>query len=164
MGMSYTPFDKLCHSIQDANMIGKALPAQLAFVAVVGHGMLDRYPSLKVAFLEFGGEWIFYAVGRMRHYLEVNRRRMANPAMLPDATIKDYIGSGRLYLAVESSDAMIAQELALLGETQIIYSSVFPHGEGRDEAAIEIIGRSDLTEDQKRKILHDNAVRFFDVL
>ena len=56
MAMSYPPFEKLCHSIQDSNMIGKALPGQLAFVAIVGHGMLDRYPDLKVAFLEFGGE------------------------------------------------------------------------------------------------------------
>lgn len=162
MGMSYTPFEKLCHSIQDANMIGKALPAQLAFVAIVGHGMLDRYPSLRVAFLEFGGEWIFYAVGRMRHYVEVNRRRMADPAMLPASTVEDYIASGRLYLAVESSDAMMAQELVLLGERQILYSSDFPHGEGRDEAATEIIGRTDIGEDQKRRILYDNAAEFFE--
>ena len=160
--MSYTPFEKLCHSIQDANMIGKALPAQLAFVAIVGHGMLDRYPSLRVAFLEFGGEWIFYAVGRMRHYVEVNRRRMADPAMLPASTVEDYIASGRLYLAVESSDAMMAQELVLLGERQILYSSDFPHGEGRDEAATEIIGRTDIGEDQKRRILYDNAAEFFE--
>ena len=162
MGMSYTPFEKLCHSIQDANMIGKALPAQLAFVAVVGHGMLDRYPDLRVAFLEFGGEWIFYAVGRMQHYVEVNRKRMADPAMLPANTVEDYIRSGRLFLATESSDAMMAQELDLLGDGQILYSSDFPHGEGRDEAAIEIIGRTDITADQKQKILYGNAARFFD--
>ena len=162
MGMSYTPFERLCHSIQDANMIGKALPAQLAFVAIVGHGMLERYPDLRVAFLEFGGEWIFYAIGRMRHYVEVNRQRMANPELLPDSTIEDIIASGRLFLASESSDSMLSQEIALLGEDQILYSSDFPHGEGRDEAAIEIIGRGDITEDQKRKILHHNAGRFFD--
>src|SRR5262249_27212002 len=65
MGMSYPPFQELCRSIQDANMIAKALPAQLAFVAIVGNKMLDRYANLKVAFLEFGAEWIFYMFGRM---------------------------------------------------------------------------------------------------
>ena len=162
MAMSYPPFEKLCYSIQDANMIGKALPAQLAFVAMVGHGMLDRYPDLRIAFLEFGGEWIFYSVGRMRHYLEVNRRRMADPAMLPRNTIDDYIRSGRIFLAVESSDTMLPHELSLLGESQILYSSDFPHGEGRDAAAIEIIGRKDIDADQKQKILYENAARFFD--
>jgi len=161
MGMSYTPFDKLCYSIQDANMIGKAMPAQLAFVALVGHGMLDRHPGLKVAFLEFGGEWIFYSVGRMRHYQEVNKKRMANPAMLPENTVDDYIRSGRIFLGVEANDAMLTQELELLGDTQIFYSSDFPHGEGRDEAASEIIARNGITADQKQKILYENAAQFF---
>ena len=161
MGMSYPPFEKLCFSIQDANMIGKALPAQLAFVAIVGHGMLDRYPDLRVAFLEFGGEWIFYSVGRMKHYMEVNRKRMADPTMLPRNMIEEYVQSGRIFLGVESNDAMLPQELELLGDSQILYSSDFPHGEGRDEAAIEIIGRNDITTAQKQKILYENAARFF---
>ena len=83
MGMSYPPFQDLCRSIQDANMIAKALPAQLAFVAIVGNKMLDRYANLKVAFLEFGAEWIFYMFGRMEHYLKVNRRRMPTTTSLP---------------------------------------------------------------------------------
>ena len=161
MGMSYPPFERLCFSIQDANMIGKAMPAQLAFVAMVGHGMLDRYPDLRIAFLEFGGEWIFYSVGRMTHYVEVNRRRMADPTMLPRNMIADYIRSGRIFLGVEANDAMLPQELALLGEGQILYSSDFPHGEGRDEAATEILERGDITADQKQKILYGNAAEFF---
>ena len=161
MGMSYPPFERLCFSIQDANMIGKALPAQLAFVAVVGHGMLDRYPDLRVAFLEFGGEWVFYSVGRMNHYLEVNRKRMADPTMLPRNMIREYVQSGRIFLGVESSDAMLPHELELLGDGQILYSSDFPHGEGRDDAAIEIIGRNDITDDQKRMVLYENAAGFF---
>lgn len=161
MAMSFPPFEGLCHSIQDANMIGKAIPAQLAFVSLVGHGMLDRYPTLKVAFLEFGGEWIFYSVGRMRHYAELNRKRMADPSMLPKKTVDDFVRSGRIFLGPESSDAMLPHELALLGENQILYSSDFPHGEGRDSAAAEIIGRNDLSAEQKQRILYDNAAGFF---
>ena len=161
MGMSYTPFEKLCFTIQDANMIGKAMPAQLAFVAMAGHGMLDRYPDLRVAFLEFGGEWIFYSVGRMNHYVEVNRLRMADPSMLPRNPIKEHLAAGRLFLGVEANDAMLTHELELLGDGQILYSSDFPHGEGRDDAAIEIIQRTDITDAQKRKILYDNAVGLY---
>ena len=52
-------------------------------------------------------------------------------------------------------------DLALLGEGQILYSSDFPHGEGRDEAATEILERGDITADQKQKILYGNAAEFF---
>ncbi len=161
MAMSFTPFDQISQSIQDANMIGKAMPAQLAFVALVGHGMMERYADMKVAFLEFGGEWIFYSVGRMTHYMEINKLRMADPSMLPKHTAEEICSSGRFFLAVESSDKMMPHELALLGDGQILYSSDFPHGEGRDSAAREIIERTDITKVQKTKILYDNAVSFF---
>ena len=161
MAMSFPPFDQLSHSIQDANMIGKAMPAQIGFVALVGHRMMERYADMKVAFLEFGGEWIFYSVGRMSHYMEINMRRMADPSMLPKQTPEEIVKSGRFFLAVESSDKMMPHEFALLGDGQLLYSSDFPHGEGRDSAAMEIIERTDITKEQKQKILWDNAVKFF---
>ena len=86
---------------------------------------------------------------------------MADPAMLPKLTPEEIVRSGRFYLAVESSDKMMPHELALLGDGQLLYSSDFPHGEGRDSAAMEIIERTDITKEQKRKILWDNAVKFF---
>jgi uncharacterized protein len=43
----------------------------------------------------------------------------------------------------------------------MLYSSDLPHGEGRHNAAQEILERKDLTDTQKRKILYDNAVKFF---
>src|SRR2546423_8209509 len=39
---------------RSTHAIGLVLPVYLGFVALVGHGLLDRYPDLKVAFLEFG--------------------------------------------------------------------------------------------------------------
>jgi predicted TIM-barrel fold metal-dependent hydrolase len=55
---------------------------------------------------------------------------------------------------------MLAQEIALVGEEHILFSSDFPHGEGRDNAAAEILERTDLSDTQKRKILYDNTVKF----
>jgi predicted TIM-barrel fold metal-dependent hydrolase len=74
---------------------------------------------------------------------------------------EEYVRSGRIFLAGEADDKMLVHEIALLGEDQILYSSDLPHGEGRHNAAREILERKDLTEIQKRKILYDNAVKFF---
>ena len=62
-----------------------SLPAQLAFMAIVGHRMLDRYQDLKVAFLEFGAEWIFYMVSRMDHYLPLDRGAHPFGLSMPNA-------------------------------------------------------------------------------
>jgi predicted TIM-barrel fold metal-dependent hydrolase len=145
----------------DAHGIGMSLPAMMAFVAIVGHGMLDRYPKLKVGFLEFGAEWIFYMVGRLDHYLPIDRSQMPIKNEIPQRTIEEYVRSGRIFLASEADDKMLAQEIALLGEDQILYSSDLPHGEGRHNAAKEILARNDLSAAQKQKILYHNAVKFF---
>ncbi|MGH7816028.1 MAG: amidohydrolase family protein [Candidatus Binatia bacterium] len=48
-----------------------------------------------------------------------------------------------------------------MGEDQLLFSSDYPHGEGRENAAQELLARSDITERQKQKILYDNPIRFF---
>src|SRR5882724_5511734 len=167
MGMSYPPLAELGRSIYDGHIIGMSLPAQLAFMAIVGHRMLDRYPDLKVAFLEFGAEWIFYMVARMDHYLPLDRGAhpfglsMPNAAQLPRESIRDYVQSGRIFIAAEADDKMRHQLFELIGEDHVLFSSDFPHGEGRENAALEILERSDLSETQKRKLLYDNTVRLF---
>ncbi len=161
MGMSYPPFLQVCNGLLAAHGIGMSLPAMMAFVAIVGHGMLDRYPNLKVGFLEFGAEWILYMVPRLDHYLPIDRSQMPIQDELSRKTIQEQVKSGRIFIAGEADDKMLPHEIDLLGEDQILYSSDLPHGEGRHNAAKEILAREDITEKQKRKILYDNAVKFF---
>jgi predicted TIM-barrel fold metal-dependent hydrolase len=162
MGRSYPGFDLVGETSLDTHMVGLVLPVILSFVAIVGHGMLDRYPDLKVAFLEFGAEWIFYTVGRMDHYLP-SHRYFPSAAMgrIPRQRIVDYVGSGRIFLGGESDDPWMLQEIALVGEDQLVFSSDYPHGEGRDDSLAELLGREDLSENQKRKILYANAIRLY---
>jgi len=161
MGMSYPPFAEVCNGLLDAHGIGMSLPALMAFVAIVGHGMLDRYANLKIGFLEFGAEWILYMVPRLDHYLPIDRSQMPIKTEVPQKSIEDYAKSGRIFLAGEADDKMLPHEIELLGEDQILYSSDLPHGEGRHNAAQQILARKDITDTQKRKILYDNAVKFF---
>jgi predicted TIM-barrel fold metal-dependent hydrolase len=160
MGMSYPPFEKLSENRLEAHAIGMSLPGLLAFVAIVGHGIVDRYPDLKVAFMEFGAEWIFYMVGRIEHYLPTYKQE---PAIrdLPRNTVEDCLKLGRIFVAPEAEDRWLLHEMELIGEDQIVYSSDFPHGEAREEAAARFLEREDLSANQKRKIFYDNAARLF---
>ncbi|HTN73310.1 MAG TPA: amidohydrolase family protein [Methylomirabilota bacterium] len=163
MAASYPPFDEMVQTFLDAHALSMALPAQMAFVALVGQGMLDRYPDLKIAFMEFGAEWMFYMVGRMDHYLD--RDRMIQPPILSDKlpkhAIRDYLKSGRIFVCGEMEDPLMKEEIALLGEDQLLFSSDYPHGEARENAAQNLLERNDIREIHKRKILYDNPVRFF---
>ncbi len=79
---------------------------------------------------------------------------------LPEKAIEEYLKSGRFFIAPEADDPLLLQEIALVGAEHILFSSDYPHGEGRDNAASEILERHDLTDAQKRSILYDNTVRF----
>jgi uncharacterized protein len=163
MAASFPPFDSCVETFLDAHALSMALPAQMAFVALLGHGMMDRYPDLRIAFMEFGAEWVFYMVGRMDHYTVADRRiqPMSLEARMPARTMKEYLKSGRVFICGEMEDSLMKQEIALLGEDQLLYSSDYPHGEGREDAARELLGRSDISDTQKQKILYDNPVRLF---
>ena len=138
MGMSYPPFADVCNGLLAAHGIGMSLPAQMAFVAIVGHGMLDRYPNLKVGFLEFGAEWILYMVPRLDHYLPIDRSQMPIKTEVPQQAIEEYAKSGRIFSPAKPTTRCCRRRSSLLGEDQILYSSDLPHGEGRHNAAKEI--------------------------
>ena len=86
---------------------------------------------------------------------------MPNAENLPRRSVQEYVKSGRIFIAAEADDKLLDKLFELLGEEQILFSSDFPHGEGRENAALEILDRKDLAESQKRKLLYDNTVRFF---
>jgi uncharacterized protein len=163
MAASFPPFDSMVSNFLDAHALSMALPAQMAFVALVAQGMLDRYPELTIGFMEFGAEWIFYMAGRIDHYLE--RDRLIQPPALsvnlPKQFVRDYLKSGRIFICGEMEDQLMRQEIELVGAEQLLFSSDYPHGEARDNAAETLIERSDLESSQKQKILYDNSVRFY---
>ena len=79
---------------------------------------------------------------------------------LPETTIALYLKSGRFFNTPEAADPLLLQEIAWVGAEHILFSSDYPHGEERDNAAGEILERTDLSDPQKRQILFDNTVRF----
>jgi uncharacterized protein len=80
---------------------------------------------------------------------------------LPSRSIRDYLKSGRVFMCGEMDDPLMKEELAFLGQDQLHYSSDYPHGEARENAAQNLLERKDVTETQKQKILYNNPVRFF---
>ena len=51
--------------------------------------------------------------------------------------------------------------LELLGEERWIYASDIPHSDREFDAAGELMAWSDVAESAKRKLLAENAVRFY---
>ncbi len=76
-------------------------------------------------------------------------------------SIRDYLKSGRIFICGEMEDPLMNEEIALLGEDQLLYSSDYPYGEARENAAQNLLERKDASETEKHKILYNSPVRFF---
>ncbi len=156
---SFPALTEMCENIYSANLISFPFPILMAFFAIVGGGILDKFPNLRFSFFEAGSEWVPYMVGRMEHYYSCGKE--IGWFGLPERRPKDYLKDGKIFLTCEPEDKLLPQVAELIGEDQIMMSTDMPHAEGR-ESAVEIIkDRHDLSDSFKRKILGENARRFY---
>ncbi|PYO19305.1 MAG: hypothetical protein DMD85_18800 [Candidatus Rokuibacteriota bacterium] len=126
--------------------------------SIVFEGIPERFPDLKIAFLEAGCGWAPYWMERMDD--EYAKRAPEAPNLKKKPS--DYVRSGKIYFSCEADEWLLPQAVKLVGENQIVYASDFPHWDNSYPQSLEEIrDRGDLGETQKRKILSDNARRLY---
>jgi predicted TIM-barrel fold metal-dependent hydrolase len=127
--------------------------------SIVFEGIPERFPRLRLAFLEAGAGWAPYWMERMDDEY-AKRGEIEAPALRKRPS--DYVRGGNIYFACEADEWLLPQAVRLVGESQIIYASDFPHWDHSFPGSVgEIRDRGDLTEGQKAKILGDNALRLY---
>ncbi|NIO07636.1 MAG: amidohydrolase family protein [Deltaproteobacteria bacterium] len=161
-GMSFPPLWDISRTMFSGQFLGMTLPVFLGFYAVTAGGLMDRYPSLKVGFLEFGSEWLLYVVPRMERFRRMALRRgTPMPTDMPQREILQYLRSGNFFVTCEGDDELLPEEIELMGDNNIMFASDMPHPEMRDNAAAEIFENNKISDLQKRKILSDNVIRYY---
>ena len=126
--------------------------------SMIFDGVPERFPRLRIAFLEAGCGWAPYWMERMDD--EYAKRASEAPALRKKPS--DYVRSGTIYFSCEADEWLLPQAVKLVGENQIVYASDFPHWDHSYPGSLdEIRNRGDLTENQKQKILGDNARRLY---
>lgn len=122
--------------------------------SMVLEGIPERFPDLRIAFLEAGCSWVPYWNERMDH--EYSKRSSEAPVLKRKPS--EYVRSGKIYFSCEADESLLPNAMKQIGDDQIVYASDFPHWDGSYPHSIgEIRERPDLSEMQKRKVLGDNA-------
>jgi predicted TIM-barrel fold metal-dependent hydrolase len=145
-------------TIMAAHAVTFTFPLLLGFYGVVGGGVLDRFPRLRISFLEAGADWIPYLLQRMDHYF--HSEKAINRPGLPQRPPSDYFKDCEIYFTCEGDEKLLPEVLKWIGDDKMMISGDMPHAEARDNSITEIKERSDLTAAQKKKILGENAKRF----
>jgi predicted TIM-barrel fold metal-dependent hydrolase len=143
--------------------VAMTMPLLMASYSVLCGGLLDRHPALRFVFLEAGTEWLPFMVHRFDHYYG-SARTNGYPFTwnLASQAASEYLRSGRVYVSAEPEEELLPYILELVGEDHIVYASDIPHAECREDPVREILGREDLSETARRKIVGLNARRLYE--
>jgi len=128
--------------------------------SIVGSGVMDRYPDLRVGVLEAGHGWLPFWVKRL------DEHQISIPSALPKLaqTPSEYVSSGRYFQSIEMSEGQEVTKsvIDILGEDILMYASDYPHGESWFPISVDTVMAWDgIPESAKKKLFWDNAVRYY---
>ena len=135
----------VCHSLN----------TQLAVVDFIGGGVAERFPNLRIAFLEANCSWLPWLMWRMDEQQEWTTR-YGNPGLrlMPSEYFKR-----QCFVSIEP-DEEPARYIAEEGyEDNLVFSTNYPHPDAAYPNAVDGILKLPLSDGTKRKLLWDNCAR-----
>src|SRR5918993_2299218 len=127
--------------------------------ALIGSGVMDRYPKIRIGTLEAGHGWLPFWMKRLDEHAETIRAALPELKMKPS----EYVMSGRYFQSIEIPEGgdMTNAVADLVGDDVLMYASDYPHGESHFPESVSLAMGWDVKEDRRRKLMWDNAVRLY---
>jgi len=139
--------------------LGRPVETFIQFAGLLYGGVAERFPKLRIAFLECGAGWVPYWMERMDEEWE---KRGKVEAPLCEHKPSDYVIHGNWYFATEPEEGMLPYVIERIGEDRILFASDYPHWDGIFPHVVSTIrARKDIGQSAKEKILGGNAMRFY---
>jgi predicted TIM-barrel fold metal-dependent hydrolase len=133
--------------------------------SMVMEGVFERFPKLRVAYLEAGAGWVPYIMDRLDRSYEVwSGKQVQEFSPWLKKRPSEYIRSGRVYFNCEGGEVTLPYALKRIGHTAVLFASDFPHETNIERAKHEIeelLHHEELSDEAKQAIFHDNIVRFY---
>ena len=127
-GLGFDDFDVYAA----ANALGHPSSQLIALGGMVFSGVFDRFPKLRIAYLEGGVAWTLMATERFSESFSALKPAGSKRALeLPSGTsirqyITDLMHEGRIVIGVEGGEDHLATAINYFGCTPFMYSSDFP--------------------------------------
>ena len=151
--------------------IGHPVGIMICLAAMVFNGVFDKFPTLRVGYLEGGVAWFLMALERFTgSYGNFTPYDPRNELLqLPEgATVSDYIiglcREGRVRIGVEGDEPALEYAVRTAGPEAFIFSSDFPHEvnlQGIRHEIEELIESDGMDADEKEAILSKNSLEFY---
>jgi uncharacterized protein len=130
----------------------------LALGSICAGGVLERYPKLRVAFLEGNCSWLPWLLWRLDEHAE-----MFGDVWSPDLTMlpSEYFRR-QCYVSVDSEEHTVRYAIDYLGGSDnIVYSTDYPHVDAKFPHSADTFFNLPISNEDKRKILWDNCANLY---
>jgi uncharacterized protein len=127
-----------------------------ATTTILGGGVLERFPRLRIALLEAGAGWLPYFLERLDEHWAKRRDEFPRCPRRPS----EYVAEGRVFVSCEPEESTLAMVAELVGPQVVVYASDYPHWDAEFPGSVAAIAdRPGLTPELKDAILRGNARR-----
>jgi hypothetical protein len=154
--------------------LGHPFGIMIQCAAMLAHGIFDRFPRLRVAFLEGGATWVPFFMDRIdRSYnhahlqVDLGGELLVGPKPGEKASdyFKRHVREGRIFVGFDCDDEGLGYSVQRAGREPFLFASDFPH-EIFDAKVCrheieELLAREDLTQEDKEAVLGGNAERLY---
>lgn len=151
-GLGFDFFERLV----EARALSHPFAQMIQITSIVLNGVLERFPKLRLSFMEAGAGWVPFLLERLDREC---RNRGAGLSSLPSEQLR----SDRIFFHCELDEALLPVAVDALAADQFFCASDFPHEPTHEfiESVEEFWKRPDLSEAAKAKILYDNPKRLY---
>jgi len=140
------------------HMCSHAMEQQIACMTLILGGVLERFPRLKVGFMEAGGGWLPYWLERMDDHKERMGWLIPECKSLPSEYFRR-----QCKLSVEPGERMIPAVVDLVGDEYLMFASDYPHFDCTFPGAVSAAREAKISPAAMDKLLGENARAFYNL-
>lgn len=143
--------------------------------AMLSYGIFDRFPKLRVGFLEGGATWVPFFMDRLDrsypHHLQVDIQGeflpSCNPKVMASEYFRRHVKAGRIFVGFDCDDRGLGFAVQEAGNEAFLFATDFPHESFNAEHCRheihELLERKDISQTDKAAVLATNAKRFYGI-
>lgn len=153
-----TPINERMDSFVAVHTFSHVPEQMAALTAAIFGGVLERFPRLRLGFMEASCGWVPFWSHHMDEEFEMRHEE------LPDLQAKpgEYLARKQCYFGVEGEDPYLPEAVRVLGDEVLLWASDYPHWDSSwPHSAALLLNRTDISEEQKTKIVGGNCRKFY---
>src|SRR6266705_868311 len=138
------------------HIISHTMEMMLVALAVIWGGTCERFPKIRIGFLESGGGWMAPWLDRMdRHFDDQSQFNDHRLRLRPSEYFQR-----QCWISFEPVETSLAYAAERLGPQKILWATDYPHPDGFFPGAPALIAEK-LSAENQRKVLAEGALQFY---